>query len=159
MFFVAPAIINGAFSAELGIKSILTENSIQYGKEHNLLELFMLLPKNFQMEMLYYFNERTPYFRDANEWLDELILISNSFIDWRYCFEDRQIPAINLGFLDAFAFAVFCTVTSHYKVDIKKDSKMSITTEELDKKFEKNRVECLEQIIESLATKRMRRKK
>lgn len=37
--YYVPYIVNGTFSAELALKSILTENETAYQKEHNLLKL------------------------------------------------------------------------------------------------------------------------
>ena len=39
-----PLLVNGAFSIELSLKAILVKNSIDYGKEHNLLVLFLKIP-------------------------------------------------------------------------------------------------------------------
>lgn len=60
--FVVPMVVNGAFSAELSLKAILAENGIEYGKEHNLLYLFSLLPDDMLQEVVQRSWERTPAF-------------------------------------------------------------------------------------------------
>lgn len=157
-YFYLPAIVNGAFSIELAIKSILTENGIKYGKEHNLLELFLLLPDRYRYEFWMFFYQKAPQYQDANEWCNELILISDSFVDYRYCFE-KQTPAFDLDFFTAFAYAAFCTLTSHFSVEIKQTNATQISTEEMDKMIEQNRKDSIERILEELSKRRNRRKK
>ena len=157
--FWVPILVNGAFSAELAMKSILIENDILYNKEHNLYELFVLLPDDFKHELLQYCFAFAPNFCDADKWITELLLISNTFIDWRYCFEGKQLPAINVGYFHAFVHAAFCTLTSHYDVEVQKREPVDISIEELDKRIEKNRKESIEKIVAEIEKNRARRKK
>ena len=46
--FFVPKLVNGAFSVELVIKAILTEQNISYDKVHNLKILFDKLPMDIQ---------------------------------------------------------------------------------------------------------------
>ena len=52
LLYYIPTVVNGAFSTEITLKAILANNDIEYGKEHNLLALFQLLPDSFAMELL-----------------------------------------------------------------------------------------------------------
>ena len=114
----APLVVNGAFSVELAFKAILAKNGIEYGKEHNLLILFQMLPESFQQELWTYLIEKAPEYADSSKTYDELILLSNAFIDWRYVFEEKPVPAIDSRFLAAFANAAIRTMFSHYNTDL-----------------------------------------
>ena len=79
-YVVVPAFVNGLFSCELYLKSILNTNN----KGHNLKELFDLLDKRKQKEL-----------EDVEcdeRYTLELLLngIGNGFEVWRYCFEDEH---------------------------------------------------------------------
>ena len=97
LLLFAPLVVNGAFSVELALKAILAKNQIEYGKEHNLLILFQMLPKSFQLELWAYLIEKTPEYADSKNRLDELILLSNAFVDWRYAL-GIQLPFRGLKF-------------------------------------------------------------
>lgn len=112
LLLFAPLVVNGAFSVELALKAILAKNQIEYGKEHNLLILFQMLPKSFQQELWAYLIEKAPEYAGSEKGLDELILLSNAFVDWRYAFEGKPVPAIESRFLAAFANAAVHTTTS-----------------------------------------------
>ena len=103
LLLYAPMVVNGSFSIELTLKAILVKNHISYGKEHNLLVLFRLLPKPFQDELLTHLIEKAPEYINPEKCVEELVLLSNAFVDWRYAFEDNPAPAIDSRFLSAFA--------------------------------------------------------
>ena len=105
MMYYVPMIVNGAFSIEITLKAILAKNQIEYGKKHNLIYLFELLPDSFQTELLEHLIEKAPEYEDEKKRKDELILISNAFPDWRYAFEGKPAPAFDMRFLSAFANA------------------------------------------------------
>jgi len=134
--FVVPMIVNGAFSAELSLKALLAENEIAYGKEHNLLYLFSLLPDDILEEVVLNSWERTPAFRNPDVWINQLCLISDAFEEWRYGYESKHSLIVDINFLQAFAQALSITLHSHYG---NAEMKLVETTEddnEMEKKFQ-----------------------
>lgn len=113
-----PMVVNGAFSIEITIKAMLTKNHIDYGKEHNLLVLFQLLPEAFQCEIIERVKEIAPEYADRGALDNELILVSNAFVDFRYGYESGSMPALNIRFLSVFANASICTMFSRYNVSV-----------------------------------------
>lgn len=138
-----PLLVNGAFSIELSLKAILVKNSIDYGKEHNLLVLFLKLPEDYQYEIFNYLVEKAPEYRDAQKCMDELVLASNTFVDWRYCFEGKPTPAVDFRFVAAFANASIRTMLTHYDVALVPVSKPNWTDAEFDEMYEDNRAQCI----------------
>ena len=72
MLLFVPKLVNGAFSAELTIKAILTEQSISYDKEHNLKILFEKLPAEIQNQIWEYLVKKAPEYSDAEKREKEL---------------------------------------------------------------------------------------
>ena len=142
LLYYIPMLVNGSFSIELTLKAMLAKNQIDYGKEHNLLLLFQLLPDSIQMELFGHLIEKAPEYKDAKKCADELILISNAFVDWRYPFEEKQAPAFDSRFLSAFANAAIWTMFSHYNVDFVRCSDKEKTDEEIEEMFRQNRENC-----------------
>ena len=143
LLYFVPALVNGAFSAEITLKAMLANNDIDYGKEHNLLTLYRLLPDSFATEMLGHLFEKAPEYRDIDKCAEELVLISNAFVDWRYAFEGEPTPAFDSRFLAAFANAAIWTMFSHYNADFVTD-KSTKTDEEIEEILRKNREKCIE---------------
>lgn len=143
LLLFAPLVVNGAFSVELALKAILAKNQIEYGKEHNLLVLFQMLPKSFQQELWAYLVEKAPEYAGSDKRLDELILLSNAFVDWRYAFEGKPVPAIESRFLAAFANAAIRTLFSHYTTDLQLSTKTE-SDDAIEQKFRDNREKCKE---------------
>ena len=143
LLLYAPMVVNGSFSIELTLKAILVKNHISYGKEHNLLVLFRLLPKPFQDELLTHLIEKAPEYINPEKCVDELVLLSNAFVDWRYAFEDNPAPAIDSRFLSAFANAAIWTMFSHYNVDLVPSTQVE-PDDEIEQKFRENRELCKE---------------
>ena len=143
LLLFAPLIVNGAFSTELTLKAILAKNQIEYGKEHNLLILFQMLPKSFQQELWTFLTEKAPEYANFERGLDELILLSNAFVDWRYAFEGNPVPAIESRFLAAFANAAIRTMFSHYNTDLRPVAKTE-SGNAIEQKFRDNREKCKE---------------
>jgi len=85
--------------------------------------------------------------------MDELILISNAFVDWRYCFEKGPLPAFHLDYFDAFIFAAFCVVSNHYSVEMIERTDSDMTAEKLDIMIEQNRAESKERIMNAFYKK------
>lgn len=144
LLYFIPTLVNGAFSIEITLKAILAKNQINYGKEHNLLILFRLLPNSFQRELFLHLTEKAPEYMDADKCFDELVLISNAFADWRYAFEDKPVPALQTRFLSAFANAAIWTMFSHYNVDLVPSTIPHKTDEEIDEMLRKNRETCID---------------
>lgn len=141
LLLFAPLVVNGAFSVELTLKAILAKNQIEYGKEHNLLILFQMLPKSFQQELWAYLIEKAPEYADPEKGLNELILLSDAFVDWRYAFEGKPVPAIESRFLAAFANAAIRTMFSHYNTDLRPVAKTE-SDHAIEQKFRDNREKC-----------------
>lgn len=141
LLYYIPKLVNGAFSIELSLKAILTENQIEYKKEHNLLILYLKLPVFFQNEIIGQLTKKAPAYSDPNKLTEELILISNAFVDWRYAFEGNSGPSLDARFLSAFANASIYSVLAHYNVDYvpSSDPIPPISEEELDKMISENR--------------------
>lgn len=138
-----PLVVNGAFSIELTLKAILAKNNIEYGKEHNLLVLYKMLPDAFQKELLSHLIEAAPEYIEAETCFDELLLLSNAFVDWRYLFEGKPVPAIDLRFLSAFSNAAIVTMFSHYNTDLT-PSDRTVSDEKVEQKLRENREQCKE---------------
>ena len=142
LLYYVPMLVNGAFSIEITLKAILAENQIDYGKEHNLVVLFKKLPDSFKVELLGHLLEKIPEYEKMEKCAEELILISNAFVDWRYAFEGETAPAFDIRFLSAFANAAICTMFSHYNVDVVPSIEKTKSDEEIEEMFHKNREDC-----------------
>lgn len=142
LLYYVPMLVNGAFSIEITLKAILTENQIAYGKEHNLAVLFQQLPDSFKEELHAHLVEKAPEYADLDKFTEELILGSNAFVDWRYAFEGKAAPAFDSRFLSAFANAAIWTMFSHYNVDITPSAEKIREDEEIEEMFRKNREYC-----------------
>lgn len=111
--FLIPMIVNGAFSAELSLKALLMKANVDYSREHNLLYLFLLLPSEIQVQIVNDSMSRTSAFRDMELWMDQLILISDAFEQWRYAYESSQSLILDTNFLQAFAQACGQVLSNH----------------------------------------------
>ena len=144
-----PMIVNGAFSIELTLKAILVKNNISYGKDHNLLSLFRLLPNQFQCELLTHLMEKAPEYVDTKKFVDEIVLLSNAF-------EDNPAPAVDTRFLAAFANAAILTMFSHYNVDLVPSTKI-VSDDEIEQKFHENRELCKKTNLQRIEKKNKER--
>ena len=82
-----PKLVNGAFSAELMIKAILVEQDIPYNNEHNLKILFEKLPMEIQKRVWHFLIQKASEYADVEKRDNELLLMSDAFVQWRYCYE------------------------------------------------------------------------
>ena len=105
LLLFVPKLVNGAFSAELAIKAILTEQNIAYDRVHNLKILFDKLPLDIQNKIWDLLAEKAPEYSDVAKRETELLLISEVFEQYRYCFESDITAAFDVRFLSAFANA------------------------------------------------------
>ena len=102
-----------------------------------------MLPKSFQQELWAYLIEKAPEYAGSEKGLDELILLSNAFVDWRYAFEGKAVPAIESRFLAAFANAAIRTMFSHYNTDLRPVAKEK-TDDAIAQMLYENRKKCKE---------------
>ena len=148
--FFVPMAVNGAFSIELSIKAILVHLSIPYDREHNLLALFRLLPVQIQDIFWRYLAWKVPEYTDEKRRQDELVMISNVFVDWRYGFEGDPAPAFETRFLSAFAntaiWVMFALGMDYELVERSKD-KVDKSDEEIAEMIDQNRAETMKRIL------------
>ena len=156
LLLLVPKLVNGAFSVELIIKAILVEQDIVYNNEHNLKILFEKLPLDIQNEIWGYLEEKAPEYSDETKRTNELLLMSDAFVQWRYCYEGKSAPAFDARFLSAFANAAIRTMfnlgynASFIKSEIEVSSDVY---DDIDKKIEDNRSECMKSNIEKIRKK------
>lgn len=118
LLFLVPSIVNGAFSIELAMKTMLAYRGVEYKRDHNIVVLFDLLPSDIQDEIWKWVEKKAPEYVDKDRRHEELVLISDAFVQWRYCFEDGSAPALETRFLAAFANAAIGTMFSlGYNID------------------------------------------
>lgn len=147
-------LVNGAFSVEITLKAILFKEGIEYGKEHNLLVLFEMLPKAIQDKIWNYLAQKAPEYTDQKRRADELVLISNAFVDYRYVFEGKTVPAFDARFLSAFANAAICTMFSlGYNLFLVPGTSEK-SEQEIDNMFANNRAESIQAIQAQIKKKR-----
>lgn len=155
-----PKLVNGAFSAELAIKTILVEQNIPYNKEHNLKILFDKLPLDIQHRIWEYLSKKAPEYSDVAKRETELLLISEAFVQCRYCFEGNLTAAFDVRFLSAFANAsIGIMFELGYNIFIAERTVSPKELEVIEKKFENNRSESIKHNQEIIQKKNGRRKK
>ena len=154
MLLYIPIFVNGAFSIEITLKAILFKQGIEYGKEHNLFILFEMLPEAIQNEIWSHLAEKAPEYANQQRRTDELMLISNTFVDYRYVFEGKTVPAVDTRFLSAFANAAIWTMFSlGYNLFLVPGTSEK-TEQEIDAIFENNRAESIQAIQAYIEKKR-----
>lgn len=142
--FQTPAAVNAAFSIEITLKAILTCEGIAYKREHNLFVLYTLLPDHAQYLIWKWVREKTPEY-DNDALIEEFVLISDAFIQWRYSFEEGIKPAFDMRFLMSFATAAIMTMFElGYNVDISPVKKEK-SDEEILQLLEYNRHQAIEE--------------
>lgn len=159
LLLVAPRLVNGAFSIELIIKAILVEQDISYNNEHNLKVLFDKLPRDIQNTMWRYLAKKAPEYTDKAKRENELILMSNAFVQWRYCYESNNVPAFDGRFLSVFANAAICTMFELGYNAFFTERKIAANSDEyyeIEQKFEDNRRNCLQRNQEIIRKKSRR---
>lgn len=140
LMYLVPKLVNGAFAVEVTLKAILTEQDIDYDKEHNLKVLFDKLPQNIQKEFWEFLCSKKPEYTDIKKRDEELVIMSDAFIKWRYCFENGA-PAFDESFLAAFAnAAIYMMFHLGYNAFSVSDE-ITETFEDINQKIENNRSE------------------
>ena len=98
--------------------------------------------------------EKAPEYADQKRRTDELTLISNAFVDYRYVFECKLVPAFDMRFLSAFANAAICTMFSLGYNLFLLPSTSEKTEQEIDSMIENNRAESIQAIQAHIEKKR-----
>lgn len=89
-----PFAVNISFSCELYLKYLLHNNSIEYGNNHKLDELFDLLPEHLKKEIDLRFGKVIQ--KSVREFLKDQ---GNTFVNWRYAFENNELILDFSGFM------------------------------------------------------------
>lgn len=152
-----PEIVNGALSVELTLKAILVEQNIPYGHEHNLKVLFDKLPEEIQNKVWFYIARKNPAYSDTVKCENELLLMSEAFVQWRYYFEKQLATSFDSNFLFAFANAAIIVMFDlGYNVELKAVQLSFHEIAEAERKFEINRRGSFEMIQEKIKRKNKR---
>ena len=94
-----PAIVCAAFSAEVGLKTMLERLGIP-AKGHDLRALLLKLPGEQQHAIF----KATGM--SMEDFAGQLAHSRNAFVDWRYIYENDNENFISIKFLGVFASAV-----------------------------------------------------
>ena len=101
-FMAFPALVCAAFSAEVGLKTILKLEGTDF-HGHDLLALFMALSDTSKSGIL----DATDL--SVEEFAAQLNHSKHAFVEWRYIYEEVGEKHINAAFLGKFAGAVEIT--------------------------------------------------
>lgn len=131
--YLIPWIVNGAFACEVGIKYILAQNQIGLKKEHLLHELYNFLPDKHKVEISKDLYEQCPgYTREHIN--QEILLLSDSFCNFRYSYENTL--TLDINFFKIWCQAIFKQVNAYPIYDlVERTGESDITVEELDQKM------------------------
>lgn len=98
--YTIPEIVNGAFSCELFLKSLLVFSKIEIKKMHELADLWEALPEVIRDDIKQELTSRIE-FREENGLEGMIVSVSNAFAKWRYEYEHEKLK-VNPGLLHAF---------------------------------------------------------
>lgn len=131
--YLIPWIVNGSFACEVGIKYILVQNQIGFKKEHLLHELYNLLPDKHKVEISKDLYEQCPGYtmEHINQ---EILLLSDSFCNFRYSYENTL--ALDINFFKIWCQAIFKQVNTYpiYNL-VEHTGESDITEDELDQRL------------------------
>ena len=119
--------------------------------------LFDKLPAEIQKRILYYLVTKAPEYSDVTKCENELLIMSETFVQWRYSYEGKGVPAFDSRFLSAFANT---TITVMFELGYNvffTSSTISQDTEkyaEIDAKIAQNRKEFLEENQKTIQKKK-----
>lgn len=113
VFYFFPCVVNGALASELALKSILYQEKIPYEKNHDLYELFNLLPAEYQKEITYRILQLNPKYNMDN-FEKDFSFFAQAFIDFRYSYEG--IPQLSMHGTFEFIQAIGLTHMAHFPV-------------------------------------------
>jgi len=131
-FYSIPWIVNGAFACEIGMKYILTQNKITFKKEHLLHELYNLLPDTHKTAISNDLYEQCPGYT-LEQFNQEILLLSNSFCDFRYFYE--KTLTLNTNYFRIWCQAIYKQVNTYpmYTL-VERTGEPDITMDEFDQK-------------------------
>lgn len=96
---MVPSIVCLAFAIEVGLKAIaFASNSPASG--HRLDKLFEALPEADRKKVLFHSGV------EESSFAQNLELVANAFVEWRYIYEQRGVMTISEQFLQMLWFAV-----------------------------------------------------
>lgn len=99
---IYPYVVNVSFACEIYLKIIILLNGETYGKIHTLKDLYVMSKVCSEFETYVIENTKNLDIKYDKEKLDnDLNLISNAFVKWRYVFESEELCIPN-GFLNIF---------------------------------------------------------
>lgn len=118
--FGAPYAVLASYSIESSIKNILIIYNVPYGRGHNLLNFFKLLPDKVQRRVI---NETSKLWNDKvfiesdDEIFKQLLsLSSNNFVGTRYLFEHKDKgETIHITFLKKLSHTMFKALKEEIK--------------------------------------------
>lgn len=93
-----------AFSVELGLKTLLSDYSVESGKTHDLRELFNRLPAKVREEIRLFVCQSCAIKIDVFE--EKLSDDRLAFVNWRYWHENSAEAAVDPGFLLSLSQAI-----------------------------------------------------
>ena len=93
-----PFVVNISFACELFIKAILIFNDIEYGKIHDLKDLFCRLDSAVQQKIRQLYEDSNCNYRVTfDEFLNNC---SKDFVRWRYAYENNNLEANASNYLN-----------------------------------------------------------
>lgn len=99
-----PAIVNYAFASEVYLKLLLLKEKSNNKKTHKLFDLYKQLSEGLQKEIAFRIFNSGIWIGDC--WgRNELENISNTFVKWRYCYEESTLH-INTGYLQTLCIVL-----------------------------------------------------
>ena len=99
---IYPYIVNTAFACEIYLKILILINGEAYGKVHTLKDLYIKSKICKEFENYVMENTKNLNIKYNKEKLDDdITLISDAFVEWRYVFESEELYIPN-GFLGIF---------------------------------------------------------
>lgn len=115
-----PYTVLSCYAIESGIKNLLIKNNISFGKKHDLLTLFDLLPNPLKNKIYYLKNVfwNQGIYQETPEEIFRDLLDKNkmNFINARYFFEQKKDDVyICLPFLKATSHAIFDLIVEETK--------------------------------------------
>ncbi len=104
-WYITPSVVNSAFACEVYLKALLLFFYIPLEKQHNLKDLYIMLPDEMQewikATVINIYGGWTESFG-----FDVLDGISDAFKKWRYAYEQERSLYVDTAFLFAFRNAL-----------------------------------------------------
>lgn len=104
-----PSIVNMAFACELYLKSLISDGQSEaYG--HNFSELYEQLSNQNKTSIA-----ENPYFKGDDEFQQKLEAAGRVFVEWRYHFDGKYQPQVDLIFLENLAITLHALAENQSK--------------------------------------------